>query len=123
MPSTTSRQNNILEVHPSKILMSKQVRAGHYKLGRIEPKRDGPRPSKCGTFGVIKGENIEANGRLEWKHICEGIIKTSRWAAYRCGPGDNGTGTRTDLLESFETKGDAVDWLMRKKGDKFDKTY
>jgi len=92
--------------------MAKQVESGHYKYGRIEPQtQQGPRPRYCGVFGVVKGSNIESNGHLEWSHICEGIIKTSRWCAYRIGPGDNGSGTRTDLLKSFDTKKDAINWL------------
>lgn len=103
--------------------MSTRVESGHYRVGRIEPKPRGPRPRESGEFGVIKGENIEENSHLEWSHICEGIIKTSRWAAYRIGPGDNGKGTRTDLLKAFDSKSDAIDWLERKYGNKFDETY
>lgn len=103
--------------------MARQREPGQYEVGQIEQKRDGPRPSQCGTFGVIKGQNIEENGHLEWSHICEGIIKTSKWCAYRIGPGDNGTGTRTDLLKSFDTKDEAVNFLERRYGKKFDKEY
>lgn len=103
--------------------MPKRVTPGHYKVGQIKQKRGGPRPRKCGVYGVIKGENIEENGHLEWSHICEGIIKTSRWCAFRIGPGDNGKGTRTDLLKAFDSKGDAVDWLQRRYGNKFDEEY
>lgn len=103
--------------------MPKRREPGHYQVGRIEQKRDGPRPRKCGDYGVIKGENIEENGHLEWSHICEGIIKTSRWCAYRIGPGDNGRGTRTDLLKAFDSKSDAVGWLKRQYSTKFDEEY
>ena len=103
--------------------MPRRVSPGHYELGRIEPKRNGPRITATGTYGVIKGENIEENGHLEWSHICPGIIKTSKWAAYRIGPGDNGKGVRTDLLEAFDSKTDAVDYLRRRYGAKFDTTY
>lgn len=100
--------------------MPKQVEPGHYRVGRVERKRGGPRPLKSGTYGVIRGGKAEQNGHLEWSHICEGILKTSRWVAYRIGPGENGRGTRTDLLKVFDTKGDAVDFLKRRHGSKFD---
>jgi len=103
--------------------MTKRVRPGNYKIGRIKQKRGGLRPRKCGTYGVIKGENIEKNGHLEWSHICKGIIKTSRWVAYRIGPGDNGHGTRTDLLKAFDSKKEAVNWVKSRYGNKFDKKY
>lgn len=103
--------------------MPKRVEPGHYEVGRIEQKRNGPRPRRCGTFGAIKGKNVEKNGHLEWSHICEGAIKKSKWFAYRIGPGDNGTGVRTDLLKTFDSKDDAVAYLERKKGSKFDTRY
>lgn len=103
--------------------MPRRRESGHYDVGQIEQTRGGPRPRKCGVYGVIKGTQIESNEHLEWSHICSGIIKTSRWCAFRIGPGDNGTGTRTDLLQAFDTKSEAVDYLNRKYGSKFDETY
>jgi hypothetical protein len=103
--------------------MARKIEAGHYEVGRIEQQRGGPRPRKTGSYGAIKGENIESNGHLEWSHICEGIIKRSRWCAYRIGPGDGGTGTRTDLLQSFDSKQAALDYLERRFGSEFDETY
>jgi hypothetical protein len=103
--------------------MPERLEPGHYRVGEIKQKRGGPRPRECGVFGVIKGENIEENGHLEWSHICEGIIKTSSWCAYRIGPGDNGHGTRTDLLNAVDRKSDAVDYLQRRYGDQFDEEY
>jgi len=104
--------------------MVRRRRPGYYDVGRIIPHRDETlRPKQTGTFGVIKGKNIEKNGRLEWQHICEGIIKKSKWVAFRIGPGDNNTGTRTDLLKAFDTKKEAVDWVKRKYGKKFHETY
>lgn len=103
--------------------MPRRVEPGHYELGRIEQKRGGRRPRKTGTFGVIKGENVEANGHLEWSHICSGALKTSKWFAYRIGPGDNGTGTRTDLLNACDSKSEAVSYIDRKHGSDFDTEY
>lgn len=103
--------------------MPKRKDAGYYDIGRIEPKRDGPPPRRCGTFGVIRGEAIEERPETEWSHICEGIIKTSKWAAFRIGPDSTGKSTQTDLLHAFDTKEDAVEYVNRRYGDKFDKTY
>jgi hypothetical protein len=105
--------------------MPSRVESGHYRVGRIEPKPkpNGPRPRQTGTYGVIKGANIADNGHQEWSHICEGVVKRSRWCAFRIGPGDNGTGTRTDLLKAFDSKTDAVDWVMQRYGNQFDATY
>jgi hypothetical protein len=103
--------------------MPKKRRPGYYDVGRIEPKRGGPRPRDCGTYGVITGEKVEELGTLEWSHICDGAMQTSKWFAFRIGPGDNGTGTRTDLLRAFNTKGAAVDFLKRRYSNKFDTTY
>lgn len=100
--------------------MPERVEPGQYIVGRIDRTRRGMRPLKCGTYGVIRGENAEQKGQLEWSHIGEGILKTSQWIAYRIGPGENGTGTRTDLLKAFDTKGDAVDFLKARYGSKFD---
>ena len=104
--------------------MPRKKEPGQYEVGRVAPQGiDGPRPRRTGTYGVIKGENIEQKGHLEWSHICEGIIKTSRWCAYRIGDGDNGKGVRTDLLESFDSKKDAVKWVQRRHGDRFTTEY
>ena len=103
--------------------MPRRNSPGYYDVGRIEPKRDAPGPRSCGTFGVIKGKNVEENAHLEWSHICEGAMKTSKWFAFRIGPGDNGTGTRTDLLKAFDSKSDAIAYLDRRYSSKFDKTY
>lgn len=105
--------------------MTKRVEPGHYEVGEVRQTGEGrdPRPRKCGEYGVIKGKNIEENGHLEWSHICSGILKTSRWVAYRIGPGDGGRGTQTDLLESFDSKKDAVEWLKRKHGRRFTEEY
>lgn len=101
--------------------MPTRVEPGHYEVGEVRQTGDGrdPRPSRCGTYGVIKGANIEDNGHLEWSHICEGILKRSRWCAYRIGPGDGGRGTQTDLLHACDTKSEAVEWLNRKHGRRF----
>lgn len=103
--------------------MPRQVEPGHYDVGEIRQKHGGPRPRECGTFGVIKGENIEQNGHIEFSHICEGILKTSRWCAFRVGPGDDGDGIRTDLLKAFDSKNNAVSWLQRRYSNKFDEEY
>ena len=102
--------------------MPERRNKGNYVVGRIQP-GDQRRPRRTGEYGVIKGEAAEQDGHLEWSHICEGALKTSKWFAYRIGPGDNGTGTRTDLLKAFNTKSEAVEWLKRRYGSKFDKTY
>lgn len=103
--------------------MPTRVDKGYYKVGRIEMKRGGPRPRNCGTFGVILGERAEELGHLEWMSFCEGSLKTSKWFAYRIGPGDNGNGTRTDLLKAFDTKSDAIDYLTKRYGSKFDEEF
>ena len=102
--------------------MPKHVNDGHYDVGRIEPGRD-VRPRDAGTYGVIKGSEAERNGHLEWSHICEGALRRSKWFAYRIGPGDGGHGTRTDLLDVFDTKTEAVEYIQRRYGDRFDKKY
>jgi hypothetical protein len=102
--------------------MTSRQREGEYMVGRIQP-GDRLRPRKTGKYGVIKGEVAEQDDHLEWSHICEGALKTSKWFAYRIGPGDNGKGTRTDLLKAFDTKREAIDWLERRYGSKFDETF
>jgi len=102
--------------------MAKRRREGEYRVGRIQP-GSRLRPRKTGEYGVIKGEVAEQDGHLEWSHICKGALKTSKWFAYRIGPGDGGKGTRTELLRAFDTKGEAVGWLEGRYGSKFDKTY
>lgn len=94
----------------------------HYIVGRIKPSPE-RRPQQCGEYGVIQGDAAEQNGYLEWSHICEGALKSTKWFPYRIGPGDNGTGTRTDLLKTCDTKGEAVDYLNRRHGSTFDEEY
>jgi len=101
--------------------MTSRQREGEYTVGRIQPGGQ-LHPRKTGTYGVIKGEVAEQDGHLEWSHICEGALKTSKWFAYRIGAGDNDEGCRTDLLKTFDTKAEAVDWLERRYGSKFDET-
>jgi len=103
--------------------MTKKVGESHYKVGRIELKPHGPRAMNCGTFGVILGERAEELGHLEWRSFCEGSLKTSKWFAYRTGPGDNGNGTRTDLLKPFETKSAGVEYLHRRYGSNFSREF
>ena len=95
----------------------------YYKLGNVKIKPDGPRPLKCGTYGVILGERAEELGHLEWMSFCKGSLKSSKWFAYRIGPGENGNGTRTDLLDVFDTKTVAVGYLTDHYGSKFDKVF
>lgn len=95
---------------------------GHYVVGHIEPSPQ-RRPRQCGDYGVIRGDTAEQNGHLEWSHICEGALKSTKWFPYRIGPGDGGTGTRTDLLKTCDTKGEAVDYLKRQHGSAFDEEY
>jgi|AntDeeMinimDraft_4_1070355.scaffolds.fasta_scaffold02399_7 hypothetical protein len=103
--------------------MAKRRSSGYYDVGRIEPKPGGLNPRSCGTFGVIKGDTVEQNGHVEWSHICEGAMKTSKWFAFRIGPGDNVNDRRTELLKPFDSKDDAVAYLERRYGSKFDETY
>lgn len=103
--------------------MARTNSPGYYDVGRIEQKENGPRPQECGTYGVIRGNRVEEKRTLEWQHICEGAMKTSKWFAFRIGPGDNGTGTQTDLLKAFESKKEAISYLERRYGDEFDETY
>jgi len=107
--------------------MAKRQRPGEYKVGRIEARhRDNDsdvRPRNSGDFGVIKGATAEENNHLEWSHICAGALKTSKWFTYRIGPGDNGVGVRTDLLEAFDTKTEAIEALEKRKGRLFTETY
>jgi len=102
--------------------MTSRQREGEYVVGRIQA-GGRHRPRKAGKYGVIKGEVAEQDNHLEWSHICEGALKTSKWFAYRIGPGENGRGTRTDLLKAFDTKGEAVSWLECRYGPKFDETF
>lgn len=104
--------------------MAKRVEPGYYKCGRIDPEAPGnPRPRKCGEYGVIRGDKIEETGHLEWSHICEGLIKRSKWAVYRIGPGDNGRGSRTDLIQACDSKKEAVEVVERRYEDKFTEVF
>lgn len=44
--------------------MPERLEPGH-KVGQIKQKCGGPRPRKCGIFGVIKRKNIEENDHLK----------------------------------------------------------
>jgi hypothetical protein len=105
--------------------MPKRREPGHYEVGIVSQTGDGrdPRPRRCGTYGVIKGENIAENGHIEWRGFCSGIIKQSKWCAYRSGPDDGNHGTQTELLQAFDSKGEAVDWVKRKHGRRFTEEY
>jgi len=103
--------------------MPNRVTDGQYAVGQIKQKRGGPRPRRTGTFGVIRGDAAMQNGHLEWKSFCDGSLKASKWYIYRIGPGDSGHGTDTDFLSVEDTKKEAVEKLVRKKGSKFDEQY
>jgi len=103
--------------------MAKRIDDGHYRVGRIEQKQGGPRPRETETFGVIKGEQAEQNGHLEWTAFCEGSLKTSKWFAYRVGPGGNGSGVKAELLAPADTKKEAAAYLERLKGSQFDEKF
>lgn len=68
---------------------------------------------------MIRGEVANNLGELEWQHLCEGALYQSKWYAFRIGPGDNDTGTRTDLLSRFDTKDGGIDWLRNEYGTVF----
>lgn len=100
--------------------MPKKVGQGQYKVGEIDEGR------KNGTYGVIKGEKANENGHEEWKHICDKALRPNKWFAYRIyvePHGVSSTCVRTALMDVFDTKKDAVNFLQRRYGRKFDKEF
>lgn len=103
--------------------MPKKVCPGDYKVGRVEPEE---RSRHHGTYGVIRGDTANQDGREEWRHLCDGALYKSKWYAYRIyrkRSGVTGGYPKTALLVAKDSKSDAVDWLQNKHGDRFDETF
>lgn len=97
--------------------MVRRVTPGQYRHGEIHPE-----DPMAGEYGVIKGENVNVDGEA-WDHICAGALKTSKWFVYRLPPEGHQFHPRGELLEMFDTKTEAGEWIEENVADKFDRVF
>jgi hypothetical protein len=103
--------------------MAERVEPGHYRLGR---QQDTSKLGPCsqGEWGVIKGENANENGHIEWK--MHNGVRENNWYVYRVGPLEEGSRrpcTVAHIEKKVDSKGDGVGYVERKCSGEFDKTY